>query len=194
MLWPQSGTGITTNKRRRTISVTAASDAWGSSSIATFPEEREPVVTPEEHHQRNIKARGELVHDIYKKYGYGYATIKGEYGDPVATLVYTNEDDFGKEDNLGAFHANDTPAIFHVRLRTKGILRAGETTPDFYYSKMNGKRTFSFSDSFSKDGIDTVYLMQRGFFVRRTLFHRRVKFLTFSSLKTYIKGEEMKGE
>ena len=70
-----------------------------------------------------------------------------QHGDPNAKFVHTSKEHFGKEEDLGTFHANDSAALFHTKLK--------------------GKRQFSYS----KEGTDVVYLEPRGFFVRRDAFY-----------------------
>jgi hypothetical protein len=74
-----------------------------------------------------------------------------QHGDPNAKFVHTSEKHFGKEEDLGKFHANDSAAMYYTKLK-------GET---------GTKRQFSFSN----EGIDVVYLKPRGFSVRRDYFN-----------------------
>lgn len=70
-----------------------------------------------------------------------------QHGDPNAKFVHSSEEHYGKEEDLGTFHPNDSAAMFHTKLK--------------------GKRQFSFS---SKEDLNVVYLEPRGFFVRRDYF------------------------
>ena len=67
------------------------------------------------------------------------------HGDPNAKFVHTSKEHLGKEEDLGQFHANNSAAQ--------------------YYSKLKGNRQFSFS----KEGLDVVYLRPKDFFIRRDM-------------------------
>ena len=60
----------------------------------------------------------------------------------------TTKDDYGKEQDLGKFHPNDSAAQ--------------------YYTKLKGKRQFSYSN---KEGIDVVYTVPKSFFARKDFFY-----------------------
>jgi hypothetical protein len=83
--------------------------------------------------------------NLGQKYGQ-LAIMHKQHGDPNAKLVYTSKEHYGKEEDLGVFHANDSTALFHTKLK--------------------GNRQFSFDTK--KEEI--VYLRPRGFFVRRDHF------------------------
>jgi hypothetical protein len=70
-----------------------------------------------------------------------------QHGDSNAKFVHTSKEHFGKEEDLGTFHANDSTALFHTKLK--------------------GNRQFSYS----KEGTDVLYLEPKGFMVRRDVLH-----------------------
>ena len=71
-----------------------------------------------------------------------------QFGDGNARFVHTSQEHFGREEDLGHFHANDSTAMFHTKLK--------------------GGHQFSYP----KEGKgDTLYLEPRGFTVRRDVFH-----------------------
>jgi hypothetical protein len=83
--------------------------------------------------------------NLGKKYGQ-LGIMHKQHGDSNAKFVYTSQKHFGKEDDLGTFHANDSTALFHTKLK--------------------GNRQFSYSNK--KEMV--VYLRPRGFFVRGDYF------------------------
>jgi hypothetical protein len=64
-----------------------------------------------------------------------------------------------------------TPSLFtlprNILARKRTFAFHANNSAAQYYSKLKGKRQFSFS----KEGLDVVYLEPRGFFVRRDVFH-----------------------
>jgi hypothetical protein len=86
--------------------------------------------------------------NLGRKYGQ-MGIMHKQHGDPNAKFVHTSHEHLGKEEDLGTFHANDSAALFHTKLK--------------------GKRQFSYSND-KKERIDVVYLEPRGFFVRRDYF------------------------
>jgi hypothetical protein len=82
-----------------------------------------------------------------QKYGQ-MGVMHKQFGDPSAKFVHTSQEHFGKEEDLGTFHANDSAAVFHTKLK--------------------GNRQFSYQ---KKEGMDVLYLEPRSFFVRRDVLH-----------------------
>jgi hypothetical protein len=100
-----------------------------------------------------IGPKGEDKHGTFKghlkslgrKYDQTGSLYKG-HGEDSAKFIHTSDDHFGKEEDLGQWHPNDSAAI--------------------YFTKLRGDRQFSFRKVES-----VVYLMPRGFFVRRPMLY-----------------------
>ena len=83
----------------------------------------------------------------YKQFG----IMHKQYGELNAKFVNTTKDEYGKEEDLGEFRADDSTAQ--------------------YYTKLKGSSQFSYSQDKKKEGLDVAYTVPKGFFVRKDYFY-----------------------
>jgi hypothetical protein len=82
--------------------------------------------------------------DLGRKFDQMGILYKG-HGEDSAKFIHTSDEHFGKEEDLGQWHPNDSAAM--------------------YFTKLKGERQFSFSFPKKEAKVESVvYLMPRGFF------------------------------
>lgn len=105
------------------------------------------VVGKGDRHPNELKGFATKMGDTFGQHS---VVFKGK-DDPHASLVHTKGSDTpGKEENLGKFHANDTGAAYHTRLKGDHMNKKGGTARRFHFA-------------------ETYYLEDTGFFQRRRL-------------------------
>lgn len=105
------------------------------------------VIGKGDRHPNELKGFAKKMGDHFGQHS---VVFKGK-DDKHASLVHTKGSDTpGKEESLGTFHANDTGAAYHTRLKGDHLKKAGGTTRRFHFES-------------------TYYLEGQGFFQRKRL-------------------------
>jgi hypothetical protein len=87
--------------------------------------------------------------ELGRKYGQMGILYK-PHGSDSAKFIHTSEEHYGKEEDLGQWHPNDSAALFFTKLK-------------------GSNKQFSFGQK--AESLKVVYLEPRGFFVRRDMFY-----------------------